>query len=103
MRTIRARSSRFPATNHDSNPQEDPKSIDAFEDNFCAPLPQTQNELTRVLQSPKRTPLYQPGVYFRLDAPFVQILALFSNGGEQEGVIKGGIIGNDQWNFLVGQ
>jgi predicted phosphodiesterase len=89
--------------NHDSNPEEDPKSIDAFEDNFCAPLPKTQDELTRLLQSPKRTPMYQPGVYFRLDAPFVQILALFSNGGEQEGVIKGGIVGNDQWNFLVDQ
>jgi len=89
--------------NHDSNPQEDPKSIDVFEDNFCAPPPKTQDELMRVLQSPKRTPMYQPGVYFRLDAPFVQILALFSNGGEIEGVIKGGIAGDDQWNFLVDQ
>ena len=47
--------------------------------------------------------MYQPGVFFRLDAPFVQILALFSNGGEREGVIKGGVVGNDQWNFLVEQ
>jgi hypothetical protein len=47
--------------------------------------------------------MFQPGVYFRLDAPFVQILALFSNGGENEGVIKGPIVGDDQWNFLVEQ
>jgi hypothetical protein len=89
--------------NHDSDPEEDPKSIDAFEANFCAPPPQTQEELTRVLQSPKRTPMYQPGVYFRLDAPFVQILGLFSNGGEQEGVIKGHDVGDVQWKFLVDQ
>jgi hypothetical protein len=89
--------------NHDSNPQEDPKSIDAFQDNFCALPPQTQQELTRLLQSPKRSPMFQPGVYYRLDAPFVQILALFSNGGETEGVIRGGIVGDEQWKFLVGQ
>jgi hypothetical protein len=86
--------------NHDSDPEEDPKSIDAFQDNFCAPLPKTEAELTAIIQSPKRTPMYQPGVYFRLDAPFVQILALFSNGGENEGVIRGGIVGDDQWHFL---
>jgi hypothetical protein len=89
--------------NHDSNPQEDPQSIDAFQENFCAPPPQTAEELTQVLQSPKRGPMYQPGVYFRLDAPFAQVLGLFSNGGEHEGVIKGGIVGDDQWNFLVEQ
>jgi hypothetical protein len=91
------------AGNHDSNPQEDPKSIDVFEDNFCAPPPATQEELTQLLDSPNRTPMYQPGVYFRLDAPFVQVLCLFSNGGEAEGVIKGPIAGNDQWNFVVDQ
>jgi hypothetical protein len=89
--------------NHDSNPEEDPESIEAFQENFCAPPPRTQVELTRVLQSPRRTPMYQPGVFFRLDAPFAQILALFSNGGEHEGVIKGGVVGDDQWNFLVEQ
>jgi hypothetical protein len=89
--------------NHDSDPEEDPKSIDAFEENFCAPPPASQDELNHILQSPKRTPMYQPGVYYRLEAPFVQILALFSNGGEHEGVIKGGVVGEEQWNFLVAQ
>jgi hypothetical protein len=81
--------------NHDSDPEEDPKSINAFQANFCAPPP-TQAQLT----APKRAPMNQPGVYFRLDAPFVQILALFSNGGEKEGVIRGGIVGDSQWDFL---
>jgi hypothetical protein len=89
--------------NHDSDPEEDPQSINAFQGNFCAPPPRSQEELTHVLQSPKRTPMYQPGVYYRLDAPYVQILALFSNGGEHEGVIKGGIAGDEQWNFLIEQ
>lgn len=86
--------------NHDSDPEEDAKSIDAFQANFCAPPPQTAAQMTQIIRSPKRTPMYQPGVYFRLDAPFVQILALFSNGGEHEGVIRGGIVGDDQWHFL---
>jgi hypothetical protein len=88
--------------NHDSNPQEDPKSIDAFEANFCAGPP-SATELSAALQMPKRSPMYQPAVFYRLDAPFVQILALFSNGGEIEGVIRGTVTGNDQWNFLVNQ
>jgi len=89
--------------NHDSNPQEDPNSIGAFEDNFCAPLPTTANKLAAVNSGPKRPPMYQPGVYYRLDAPFVQILALFSNGGEKEGVIKGNVAGDDQTKFIVEQ
>jgi len=95
--------------NHDSNPQEDPQSIEAFQDNFCAIPPATAPGLTAALQSPNRPPMYQPGVYYRLDAPFAQIIALFSNGGETEGVIRGGTggainggtVGDDQWNFLV--
>jgi hypothetical protein len=86
--------------NHDSNPQEDPKSIDAFQDNFCANPPNSDAELAKLLNSPNRGPIYQPGVYFRLDAPFVQIIGLFSNGGEHEGVIRGGVAGDSQWNFL---
>jgi hypothetical protein len=89
--------------NHDSNPQEDPEAIDAFQANFCATPPKSNAELTNLLQSPKRMPMYQPGVYFRLDAPFTQIIGLFSNGGEKEGVIRGGVAGDSQWNFLLEQ
>jgi hypothetical protein len=89
--------------NHDSNPQEDHKSIDAFQDNFCAVPPPSDADLTKLLDSPNRAPMYQSGVYFRLDAPFAQIIGLFSNGGELEGVIRGGVAGDSQWKFLVEQ
>jgi hypothetical protein len=50
--------------NHDSNPQEDPKSINAFEDNFCATnRPKSDASLGKLLGSPNRPPMYQPGVY----------------------------------------
>lgn len=89
--------------NHDSNPQEDTHSIDAFQTNFCADPPASEDKLTKLLQAPHRPPMYQPGVYFRVDAPFAQVIGLFSNGGEQEGVIRGGVVGDAQWNFLVEQ
>jgi hypothetical protein len=89
--------------NHDSNPQEDPKSIDAFQDNFCAQPPASDADLAKLLNSPNRTPMYQPGVYFLLNAPFAQIIGLFSNGGEKEGIIRGGVAGDSQWKFLIEQ
>ena len=89
--------------NHDSNPQEDPKSIDAFEENFCADPPKSDANLAKLLSAPSRAPMFQPGVYYRLDTPFVQIIALFSNGGENEGVIRGGVAGDSQWSFLIEQ
>jgi len=92
------------AGNHDSNPQEDPDSIEAFQANFCADPPHSDADLTDLLNSPQRAPMYQPGVYYRLDTPFAQILALFSNGGEHEGVIRDdGNVGNSQYEFLVEQ
>ena len=94
------------AGNHDSNPEEDPKSIDAFQANFCAALPDNVADLDKLIQSKTRTPMYQPGVYYRFDAPYAQIIALFSNGGEDAGVIRnqpGVAVGNDQWNFLIAQ
>jgi hypothetical protein len=84
------------AGNHDSNPQEDPKSIEAFEDNFCAP-PGT------AAAAPRRGPMHQPGVYFLLEAPFVRILCLFSNGGEFQGVLSGSVAGAAQKAFLIAQ
>jgi 3',5'-cyclic AMP phosphodiesterase CpdA len=92
--------------NHDSDPEEDPHSIEAFQANFCAPLPTTAAELDQLIRSTTRTPMYQPGVYYRFDAPFVQVIALFSNGGEIAGVIRNSSrvnVGNDQWDFLVSQ
>jgi hypothetical protein len=45
-------------------------------------------------------------VYYRLDAPYAQVLALFSNGGEQAGVLRnhpGAPVGDEQWEFLLAQ
>ena len=89
--------------NHDSNPQEDPQSIAAFQANFCADPPASDAALTSMLNSENRAPMFQPAVYFRLDAPFAQIIGLFSNGGELEGVIRGNVVGDAQYNFLVAQ
>ena len=89
--------------NHDSNPQEDPESIDAFQANFCADPPASDADLGALLNAPHRPPMFQPGVFFRLDAPFAQVIGLFSNGGEHEGVIRGGVAGNSQYDFLVEQ
>ena len=47
--------------------------------------------------------MYQPGVYYRLDTSFAQIIALFSNGGEHEGVLRGDVAGDFQWTFLIDQ
>jgi Calcineurin-like phosphoesterase len=84
--------------NHDSNPEEDPHAIDTFQDNFCAPPPAGAEAAT-----PVRRPMWQPGVYFMLEAPFVRILGLFSNGGEYQGVIAGPAAGDAQKAFLVEQ
>lgn len=92
--------------NHDSNPQEDPRSIKAFQKNFCAPLPKNSAALDELLGSKTRPPMYQPGVYYRFDAPFAQVLALFSNGGEFAGVLRslpGAPVGNRQWKWLLEQ
>jgi hypothetical protein len=89
--------------NHDANPQEDPQAIDAFQTNFCDMPPASDADLAKLLQSPNRPHMFQPGVFYRFDGPFAQIIALFSNGGEQEGVIRGGVAGDSQWNFLLEQ
>jgi hypothetical protein len=89
--------------NHDSNPEEDPHSIEAFEDNFCAPPPHTHAAADAMINAPNRPPMYQPGVYYRFDAPFARIIALFSNGGETEGVIQGPTAGEAQFQFLIDQ
>jgi hypothetical protein len=59
--------------------------LDIFQRNFCATAP----VITPEARSLHRTAMTQPGVYFALEAPFVRILALFSNALEGPGVISG--------------
>jgi hypothetical protein len=70
----------------------DPKPLAAFLANFCAP--------TAVVPPPAsgaglfRETMTQPGVYWMLDAPFVQFIGLYSNIAEGPGDLEGA--GNDQ-------
>ncbi len=93
------------AGNHDGMvaPKSGAPTLAAFLENFCAagqPPHRTpeSGELVRTAQ-------IQPGVYFTLEAPFVRILAIYSNSLEDPGVIsdQGGAypyLGQTQLNYL---
>ena len=74
--------------NHDSFVVPDtPKGqepLTTFQRNFCSPSP----VITKEAGSLHRTAMTQPGVYYTLDAPYVRIIALFSNSLEDPGVIS---------------
>lgn len=77
------------AGNHDGEvfAQTDPTPLQAFLDNFCAPtvtVPVIADQV-RIF----RETMTQPGVYYLLDAPFVDIVALYSNIAEGPGSIVG--------------
>jgi hypothetical protein len=74
------------AGNHDGMvvPGGSTPTLQAFLENFCA---------ATSVQTPEsggldRTAMIQPGVYYTLEAPFVRILALYSNRLEDPGVIS---------------
>jgi hypothetical protein len=75
--------------NHDGEtfPQTDPTPLKAFRDNFCAPaatVPRIASDV-RIF----RETMTQPGVYWMLSAPFVDIIGLYSNIAEGPGSILG--------------
>jgi hypothetical protein len=74
------------AGNHDGMvaPGSTTPTLQAFLDNFCATVahPTTENG------GLDRTAMIQPGVYYTFEAPFVRILALYSNRLEDPGVIS---------------
>jgi hypothetical protein len=75
--------------NHDGETFEgtDPKSLSAFRANFCARTAQIQSAAAAVRIF--RQTMTQPGVYYLLRAPFVDIVALYSNIAEGPGSIIG--------------
>ncbi len=91
------------AGNHDGMvaPGSATATLQAFLDNFCAGT---------AIQTPEaggldRTAMIQPGVYYTFEAPFVRIVALYSNRLEDPGVISSQgktypEIGNVQLDFL---
>ena len=80
--------------NHDGD--VDSKMAD-FQNYFCA----SSQTVPSVANSILRQTMTQPGVYWFLDAPFVQIIGLYSNAAENPGFISGTQIGQKQKDWLV--
>ena len=83
--------------NHDSfitpgTPHAD-EPLKTFARNFCSP----EIVITPEAKSLHRTAMTQPGVYFTLDAPYVRIIALFSNSLEDPGVISSQLHQEKKW------
>jgi hypothetical protein len=74
------------AGNHDGMvaPGSTTPTLQAFLDNFCATVAHPTAENGGL----DRTAMIQPGVYYTFEAPFVRILALYSNRLEDPGVIS---------------
>ena len=74
------------AGNHDGlvAPGSGAVTLEAFLDNFTAADFEVRPEAGGL----QRTAMIQPGVYFTFEAPFVRILALYSNTLEDPGVIS---------------
>jgi Calcineurin-like phosphoesterase len=86
------------AGNHDGmvSPLAHAVSLSAFLRNFCA----QSFVVTPEAGGLSRTAQIQPGVFFTFEAPFVRILALYSNTLEDPGVISNKTIGRSQLDFL---
>jgi hypothetical protein len=89
--------------NHDGmvSPTVTQSTLQGFTENFCTQTPSKNPEA----QGFARTTMIQPGVYFRLTAPFVDIIGLYSNisEGATQGVISGSVAGPAQVAFLQQQ
>ena len=71
-------------------------SLVAFVRNFCADTFVVTPEAGGL----SRTAQIQPGVFFTFEAPFVRILALYSNTLENPGVFSNPAIGHSQLDYL---
>lgn len=80
--------------NHDGD--VDSKMAD-FQKYFCAP----SQTVPPIANSIYRQTMNQPGVFWCLDAPFMQIIGLYSNAAENPGFISSPKIGSKQKNWLV--
>jgi hypothetical protein len=77
------------AGNHDGEtyPKTDKIPVGAFLNNFCAPkavVPPIAGDVGIYRQT-----MTEPGVYWLLDAPFVQIVGLYSNVADGPGFLEG--------------
>lgn len=85
--------------NHDGEvfPKTDPTTLKAFQANFCA----ASQTVPPIAGTIFRQTMNQPGVYWYLNAPFVDIVGLYSNAAENPGFISGTIPGQAQKNWLI--
>jgi len=86
--------------NHDGEtfPGSDPTTLQAFQANFCAP----SQSVPTIAGTIFRQTMNQPAVYWQLNAPFVDIVGLYSNAAENPGFISGQIPGQAQKTWLIG-
>lgn len=86
------------AGNHDGMvaPHVHVASLEAFRRNFCA----DRFVVTADAGGLSRTAQIQPGVFYTFEAPFVRILAFYSNTLEDPGYITHAEIGDSQSTFL---
>jgi Calcineurin-like phosphoesterase len=80
--------------NHDG---ESIEKMAAFQKYFCA----ATATVPPIAGSIFRQTMTQPGVFWFLDAPFVQIIGLYSNSAENPGFISGATPGQEQKQWLV--
>lgn len=73
-------------------------TLDAFLRNFCQPKPGVPPGAGTIY----REMISQPGVYWLLNTPFIDIIGLYSNVGEGPGFISGVVIGTKQKDWLSG-
>ena len=72
-------------------------SCGAFQENFCLPAPSVPPAAGSIY----REMVNQPGVYWILNAPFVDIIGLYSNVAEGPGFISSPDIGTSQKDWLI--
>jgi hypothetical protein len=85
--------------NHDGEVFQatDPTSLKAFLSNFCAATP----TVPAIAGTIFRETVTQPGVYWLLNTPFVDIIGLYSNVAENPGFISGAVPGPQQKAWLI--
>jgi hypothetical protein len=85
--------------NHDGETfaSSDPVTLRAYLANFCA----ASASVPPVAGSIFRQTMTQPGAYWLLDAPFIQIVGLYSNTAENPGFISGTVPGAAQKTWLL--
>jgi hypothetical protein len=83
--------------NHDGEVlSTDPVTLAAFLANFCSPGP---SQPPQAQQFGFLMP-HQPGPYWHLQAPFVDIIGLYSNADEELGIISNKVVGPKQKAWL---